>query len=76
MKTLKFKSNINCGSCINAVTPALNKVESIKSWEVDVTEVDKILTVKGPEIDADAVIKAVESAGFEAELLAEELQTV
>jgi copper chaperone len=25
MKTLQFKTNINCGGCIKAVTPTLNQ---------------------------------------------------
>lgn len=70
--TLKFKSNINCGSCINAVTPALNKESQITSWEVDVTDPEKILTVTGLDLNATTVINAVESAGFSASLLNEE----
>ena len=73
MTTLRFKSNINCGSCINAVTPGLNKEETITSWEVDVTDPDKILTVSGIELTATTVINTVEAAGFEATLLEEEV---
>ncbi len=31
--TLKFKTNINCGGCIKAVTPHLDKAEGVKSWQ-------------------------------------------
>jgi len=45
MITLKFKTNINCGGCIKAVTPHLDKAEGVKSWSVDTVNPDKILTV-------------------------------
>ena len=31
MKTIKFKTNINCGGCISKVTPFLNKQEGVES---------------------------------------------
>ena len=46
MKTLKFKTNINCGGCISKVTPFLNKQEGVESWEVDTSNPDKILTIE------------------------------
>lgn len=70
MNTLKFKTNINCGGCIKAVTPHLDKAEGIKSWQVDTTNPDKVLTVEAYGTDAQAVQQVVEKAGFKAEVLA------
>lgn len=70
MNTLKFKTNINCGGCIKAVTPHLNKAEGIKSWQVDTANPDKTLTVEAEGTDAQSVRQVVEKAGFKAEAIA------
>lgn len=70
METLKFKTNINCGSCIRSVTGFIEEVEGIDQWEVDTNNPDKILTVKG-RAGAQEVIDAVEDAGFDIQPLAE-----
>jgi copper chaperone len=67
METLTFKTNINCGSCIRAVTPHLNKLEGITNWEVDTANPDKILHVQTDSVDADTIQRTVEKAGFKAE---------
>jgi copper chaperone len=68
MKSYKFKTNINCNNCIKSVTPHLNEVDSIETWQVDTDNPDKILTV---ELEDDGnvseVKEAVESAGFKIE---------
>jgi len=66
MKTLQFKTNINCGNCIRAVTPALNGETAIASWQVDTASADKLLTVVSDLTDAQ-VVSLVEDAGFKAE---------
>ncbi len=65
METLKFKTNINCGGCVKAVTPQLNQVDSIESWQVDTNNPDKILEVKSENGDRQKVMEAVKKAGFE-----------
>jgi len=67
METLKFKTNINCGGCIEKVTPALNKEEKIKSWQVDTINPNKILIVKGIGINAEYVKQVLENVGYKAE---------
>ncbi|MFZ2899101.1 MAG: heavy-metal-associated domain-containing protein [Saprospiraceae bacterium] len=64
-KQLKFKTNINCNNCIRTVSGFLNEVGEIKRWEVDTANPEKILTVEGDEVTAEAVIEAVEEAGFD-----------
>jgi copper chaperone len=68
METLKFKTNIKCGGCIAAVTPALNTLESVTKWEMDTANPDKILTVQsGDGLTASEVISALKTKGYHAE---------
>jgi copper chaperone CopZ len=64
METLKFKTNINCGGCVAAVTPALNKAAGEKNWNVDTTKPEKVLTVTDKHLSATDIEQAVRSAGF------------
>lgn len=68
MDQLIFKTNINCGNCVKAVTGFINEVNGIESWVVDTAHPDKILTVQG-DTTVSAVVEAVEEAGFEIEVL-------
>ncbi|WP_016776220.1 heavy-metal-associated domain-containing protein [Anaerophaga thermohalophila] len=67
MKTLKFKTNIKCNGCINAVTPFLDKSNNISNWSVDLKSPDRILTVETEEGDAEEVKKLLNEAGYQAE---------
>ena len=67
MKTLSFKTNINCGACVATVTPFLNAESSVNEWSVDTSNRDKVLTVAGEQPDVEAVQEAVRKAGFRIE---------
>jgi len=67
MKTLRFKTNINCSNCLSKVTPFLNKKEGIHSWNVDTDNPDKILTVETEELEEEDILKTIKRTGFEAE---------
>ncbi|WP_026904474.1 heavy-metal-associated domain-containing protein [Pedobacter glucosidilyticus] len=67
METIKFKTNIKCGGCIATVTPALNVLNGVYKWEVDIANVDKILTVEAEGLSAQEVADTVKKAGFTAE---------
>ncbi|WP_223649399.1 heavy-metal-associated domain-containing protein [Hymenobacter psoromatis] len=66
MPTLTFKTNINCGGCLKAVTPTLNGEPAIQHWQVDTANPDKTLTVS-TDLSAEAVRALVAHAGFEAQ---------
>lgn len=68
MTELKFKTNINCSNCLKSVTPFLNREPDIESWHVDLSEANRILTVKG-DIEASLVTSILKEAGFDGELL-------
>lgn len=64
MKTLKFKSNINCTGCLSKVTPVLNDEQSIEKWDVDLKHDDRILTVETENLSPDEIKQAVKKVGF------------
>lgn len=66
MKILKFKTNINCSGCVGSVTPYLNAVDGIKTWQVDTANPDKILAIEteNETITAEKIKEVVEKAGF------------
>ncbi len=67
MKTIQFKTNINCSGCIKSVSPFLNDVDNIDLWKVDIDNPDKILEVSLDDDNIKTVIDAVTQAGFEIE---------
>ena len=67
MKTLRFKTNINCSGCIAKVTPILNSLTGIQKWEVDTTDANKTLTIETSQLEANDVNQALEKAGFKSD---------
>ena len=64
MNTFQFKTNINCGNCINKITPFLNELDIVDEWRVDTDSKDKILTVTLDNDDVNNVEETVKKAGF------------
>lgn len=69
MKQYNFKTNINCGGCVAAVTPFLNAHTGIKQWQVDTQNSNKMLTVQTETLNADDIKAIVAKAGFKAEII-------
>jgi copper chaperone len=67
MKTVQFKTTIKCGGCIAKVTPVLNNNFGIESWNVDLENPDRILTLSGEAIDEQSVVDALAKTGYKAE---------
>ena len=67
METLKFKTNIMCGSCLAKVTPLLNEQVGKDNWQVDLQSLERILTVNTDKSTVE-VIDTVHEAGFKADL--------
>jgi copper chaperone len=67
MKTLQFKTTINCGGCLAKVAPFLDAEKGIEKWDVDINNPEKTLTVETCEIDSSKVMEAVKKAGFKIE---------
>lgn len=64
---MAFKTTINCGSCLAKVTPALNRLEGVNKWEVNLQDSRRVLTVEAEGANEEDVVDAVESVGFDAE---------
>lgn len=64
MTETKYKTNLNCGRCVAAVTPHLNGEGRIRRWSVDTKSPDKVLTVVGEGVGAETVGRLVAAAGF------------
>lgn len=45
MKTMHFKTDVNCSACIATVSPELEFKEKIEEWSIDITNPDNILTI-------------------------------
>ncbi len=67
MKTVKYKTNINCGGCLKSVTPFLNELDNIDTWKVNLENSDKILEVELDDENDAIVVAAVKEAGFKIE---------
>jgi len=65
--TLTYKTNINCGGCIEKVTPYLEGESRIKHWRVNTDDPSKILTVEVEAMDSGEVMSLVQEAGFQIE---------
>ncbi|WKN31812.1 copper chaperone [Porifericola rhodea] len=70
MKTYKFKTNINCGGCVETVASYLDNSQDILQWEVDTQHEDKVLSVMGKEsLEPKDVVDIINLAGFSAKPL-------
>ena len=68
-QTLKFKTSLSCNGCKSKLAPFLDEAEGINSWDIDLEEVDKILTVNSAGITQGEVKQLIEQAGYTAEEL-------
>lgn len=60
----RFKTNIHCGGCVNAVKPRMDALKGVEKWTVDIDTTDKILQVESSGVRPEEIIAAVQSAGF------------
>lgn len=64
METLKFKTSLKCGGCINAIKPGLESLDLAGKWNVDLESADKTLSVEAPEEMAEKILDSVKKAGY------------
>jgi len=69
METLKFKTNVNCGGCVATVTPHMNQVKGIVSWNVDTNNPDKILSIETENVAPEEIKSILNGVGYQAELI-------
>ena len=61
-----FRTDINCGSCIAAVTGFLDDLDGVSFWRVDTAVPERVLFVEGVAREED-ILAAVRAAGYRAE---------
>lgn len=73
MTTLKVKTNLRCGACVQSIQPLLDAEPGIKRWAADVSTPDKVLTVEGDGVSAARVRELLRLKGYQVvgEVLAE-----
>lgn len=64
MTVQRYRTNLNCGSCVAAVKPYLDNDPTIRRWAVDTADPNKVLTVEGDGVTTEHVERDVASAGF------------
>lgn len=69
MKTHRFKTTIQCGGCIEKVTPFLNELVPREAWNVDTSGPDRVLTVRSDTVRAEDIEEKVRQAGYGIERL-------
>lgn len=68
MNVLTFKTNLKCNGCIAAVKPALDSIEGLGKWDVDLNSPDKIMHAEVTSVEiAGAIVSAYKKSGYEAE---------
>ena len=67
MKTVQFKTNINCGGCIAKATPTLNEVVGAGQWTVDTQNPNKVLTISNDNVNEIQLKQALDKVGFKSE---------
>ncbi len=67
MKEYKFKTNINCSSCVSKVSTFLNSANGIEEWAVDTSGKDKMLRVKTTSLSEEEIVATVKKAGYQVE---------
>mgnify|MGYP003691478951 CR=1 FL=1 len=67
---MKFKTNINCGSCIASVTPVLDEIAGPGNWEVNTNLPLKILSIDKPGLSPEEITLKLSEIGYKADLVA------
>lgn len=67
--SVQFKTTIKCANCVATVTPFLNEAVGENNWQVDIRNPAKLLTVTSATATPDDVKKALDKAGYKAELI-------
>lgn len=66
---LVFKTNIQQDGDVQRIAQVLSKCAFIKRWNVDRTDIDKVLRIESDQAEAADIIELVTEAGFVCEEL-------
>lgn len=64
MTTLKLKTNLRCGACVESIRPLLDAAPGVARWSADVTSPEKVLTVEGDGVSPGRVDELLRQKGY------------
>ena len=68
MEAITFKTDLHCNSCAGKVGPILKGDGTIKEFKIDIDHPEKLITVRGRDLDAESLISKIQGAGYNAEI--------
>ena len=66
---LAFKTNLSFKKDVKKISGLLNSEAEIMKWNVDLSDIDRILRVQPTQISANKIIEIVTAAGYSCEEL-------
>lgn len=64
MATITVKTNLRCAACVATIRPVFDAEPGITSWNADVANPEKLLSVEGPTITRQRVEELLVSKGY------------
>ena len=64
MTTLKVKTNLRCGACVQSIRPLFDAEPGVKHWAADVSVPDKVLTIEGDGVSVATVGGLLRQKGY------------
>lgn len=68
MEALTLKTDLHCSSCANTIEPILSGDPDIAEYDIDLQHPDKLITLKGININGQKIISEMRNAGYTAEI--------
>jgi len=65
MEILVFKTNVTSKKKVNMLAPLLTSFPTIRQWNFDLQDSDKVLRIESTELNPDSVASLLLSAGFD-----------
>lgn len=66
---MKYTTNIKCGGCIAAVTPALDAAVGPGNWKVELENPQKVLSIDVADGNVPDITAILAGVGYKAEAL-------
>lgn len=66
---LVFRTNINSTQQVKSISALLDRCPEIRKWNVDISDIDKVLRIESTHENCGRVIEMVTNAGYACEEL-------
>jgi copper chaperone len=64
MKSMRFKTSLKCNGCVERITPGMNALEGVVSWEVDLKMPPGVLKVESADDIGSKIISVLAEKGY------------